>query len=118
MAAGCQVDERRCTTSSGRLLDCNPCESSHFIAQGIDSPAHNAAIDEYQGQALWSGLPEHLLDNWVFGKCAGVLGEIEPFNSNSLRLEPIDIRRESRQHRIHFGTADAGRAAHRGIENL
>ena len=59
-------------------------------------------IDKYQGQTFRTDLGEHLLHNRVLGKCVGVLGEIEPFNSNPLGLEPIEVRRESRQRGIHL----------------
>ena len=118
MAAGCQVDEGRCTTSSGRLLDCNPCESGHFIARGIDSPAHNLTIDENQGQAFWAAVGEHLLNDRVLGKCSGLLCEVESFDRDAAAPEPFQGRSKPRHCRIDVRPAHAACTAHRRVEDL
>ena len=86
MAVGCEVDERRCTASCGRLVDCDPCESNHFIPRRIDSPAHNLATDEYQGQAFGAAIGEHPLYDRVLGKCSRLLCEVESFDHDALTL--------------------------------
>ena len=75
-------------------------------------------IDKYQGQTFCTNLGEHLRNHRVLHKCVGTLGEVKPFNSNPLRLNPIEVRCEPWLHGIHLQAASTGRTAHWGIENL
>jgi hypothetical protein len=117
VALRCQLVEKRHSASARRLLSRNSREASQLLPRRIDSLTHDTTIDKYQGQTFRADFGEHLLYNRVLRKCVGLLDEVEPFNSNPLGLEPIEVRCESRQRGIHFGTANAGRTAHRGIEN-
>ena len=84
---------------------------------GIPSPGGNLPVHENQGKTIVAEFPERSGHHRIRGERRRLLGQVITLDVDPLALEPVEVRREPRQHRIDRGAADARRAAHGGIEH-